>query len=208
MKSQLTLVLAFVVVTSAVWAKPERVPILFGEENEPVIAIWREDWGLFSSNMGPFVVVAIWNDGKAIWSTNGVSGGPPYMTGRVDQEKLQLALDDLKEKGVFVDPSVRKTNFGPDSFCTAMYIRRQKDVFISRSWHELAEQNPGCVASASGLTSLEGKSREEYLSKEPADYRLYRAFWAYARLSIDGLVPTSGETNTTLRFKFNRKLDE
>ena len=175
-------------------ARGEHVPVIKGEHRHPVVAVWREDWNIATgTDPGPFLITAIWEDGRVVWSKDNLRGGQPYYQGKVDRTALQKVLSRIDEAGAFAASWVRRTNFGPDSFCTGMFVVRGPKSFLSHSWHELAEQNPNVVASSSGLTSLQGKSREEFLKTDDKDYLKYRALWGKMRTEVASLIPKTGE---------------
>jgi hypothetical protein len=58
-----------------------------------------------------------------------------------------------------------------------------------QSWHELYEEERKVVATAGGLSPLEGKSRFDVLRKEPAEYLFYRLAWDELRLGAASLIP-------------------
>lgn len=46
-------------------------------EAESVLAIYAEDWGLASDGT-PKLILALWPDGRLVWSSDQMAGGPPY----------------------------------------------------------------------------------------------------------------------------------
>src|SRR5438552_222597 len=59
------------------------MPAQIGEADSPVTAVYYEDWGLHPRVIGPQVIVAVYSDGRIIWSSDHLKGGPPYRTGRL-----------------------------------------------------------------------------------------------------------------------------
>ncbi|MFB3894692.1 MAG: hypothetical protein ACE14V_00155 [bacterium] len=193
MRPQILWILIIAILGGTVVFGSEQIPTINGDTVRPVIAVWREDLGLQTQNRGPFLITAIWQDGKIIWSKDSIQGGPPYYQGQIDTKVLDKALRDLEPNKTFNAPYIRKNNFGPDSFYTGMYLSYRTHTFLSRSWHELAEQNPNLVAASYGLTALHGKTREDFLKADTKDYMQYRALWQRIRKQIASLVPKQEE---------------
>jgi hypothetical protein len=192
MKRKIASTLLMTLLITSTVAGVERIPVIKDQEERPVVAVWREDWGLGAKDFGPFLITAIWADGKTIWSKDNVQGGAPYYQGKIDPKVLENALRELEIAEVFSASYVRNY-FGPDSFCTGIYLSHGNKTFTSRSWHELAEKNPKIVASSSGLTSLGGKTREEFLKGDNKEYLKYRALWERIRVKVNSLLPKEGE---------------
>jgi hypothetical protein len=74
-------------------------------------------------------------------------------------------------------------------------------MFMSRSWHELAEQNPHLVAASYGLASLKGKTRKGFLKSDDPAYQKYRRLWGEIRSRIRTLVPREGEELSNVEFQ-------
>lgn len=179
-----------------------RIPVLANQEESPVIAVWREDWNLRSAtDRGPFVITAVWPDGQIVWSRDDLNGGPPYFQGRIDRQTLRTTLADLETTGAFTASYVRTNNFGPDSYCTGVFLTSGTNTFMSRSWHELAEQNPNCVAASYGLTSLKGRTREDFLKSDDPAYQSYRRLWGEIRSKVRTLVPQNAEELGNVEFQ-------
>jgi hypothetical protein len=82
------------------------------------------------------------------------------------------ALNDLRDKIIAEFPDGTWVNFGPDSnYRTIRIVCRQGTITLS-SWHPTFEDGSDSkvVASSSGITSLNGQDREEFLSKDDPTY--------------------------------------
>ena len=78
------------------------------------------------------------------------------------QELYDLALEHF--------PNGSWVNFGPDSaYRTIVFFSRGRKIQLS-SWHPIYEQDPRVIASSEGLTSLVGKTREEFLAQDDPEY--------------------------------------
>jgi hypothetical protein len=200
MKRQIAAAILITFLITSIVVGAEKIPVIKDQEERPVVAIWREDWGLVAKDFGPFLITAIWADGKAIWSKDNIQGGAPYYQGKIDPKVLENTLRELELAEVFSASYVRD-HFGPDSFCTVIYLSRGNKTFTSRSWHELAERNPKVVAASYGLTGLGGKTREEFLKGDNKDYLKYRVLWERIRVKIASLLPKEGEEKP-IKFEF------
>ena len=78
------------------------------------------------------------------------------------QELYDLALEHF--------PNGSWVNFGPDSaYRKIVFFSRGRKIQLS-SWHPIYEQDPNVIASSKGLTSLVGKTREEFLAQDDPEY--------------------------------------
>lgn len=204
--SRYFVLVSLIVMIFASIAIADIVPVIKGTKERPVIAVWVENHGLQRSfkkrNSGPAVILAVWADGKAIWSKNNISGGSPYYEGKIDPKVLEKTLQDFDAKKIFSAP-IRKNNFGPDSSYTTLYVSKGKKKFVTRSWHELFEKHPTLVVGSHGVTALQdGMTREEYLKKDTKDYQKYRAIWNDIREKIAKILPKDGkETKVSFELK-------
>jgi hypothetical protein len=180
------------------------MPAVVREPTHPLVAVYYNDWRLIPRVIGPQVIVAIWRDGRVVWSLAPIKGGRPYRTGRITPGKLRELLAELEKKGTFKDPNRRASYLGPDSeFITIAIADGMKRLNIS-SWHEVYEVNPGTLAIAQALISLNGRSREEVLAGEPESYRRFRALWGELRQRLRDMLPRRGEDAGLLKFVFQR----
>jgi hypothetical protein len=163
------------------------------EEAEAIVAIYLLDWGGESPPRGPNLIAAIWGDGKVVWSRDRVLGGAPYLAGRVDPKKFTDLVARLQRDGVFADERLGDLHFGPDSRHTNIVVNSGKRRLKLQSWHELFEQNEKLVATSRGISSLEGRRREDVLREDTAEYRHFRSTWDRIRAAVADLVPTQGE---------------
>src|SRR5690242_6379759 len=77
------------------------MPAEGGQAMPPLVAVYFSDWGWVSRVHGPQVLLAIWRDGRIVWSLDPIKGGPPYRTGRLAPQKLEALLGDLDQRGLF-----------------------------------------------------------------------------------------------------------
>jgi hypothetical protein len=150
--------------------KPAMRPIT---DAESILAVYREDWGLYSSG-GPAIIFAAWPDGFIVWSGDRRMGGPPYRAGHLDPKRVAALLWRFEKDGLFADKKLNDANFGPDSQFTTLFIKSGKKQVKMCSWHELMEDSDKLVADDHGAAILDGRRRLDVLRKAPADYLFYR----------------------------------
>lgn len=138
---------------------------------------------------GPKVILAAWEDGQIIWSEHAIRGGPPYRTGRFDPKSLTQLTGDLGKQGAFEKQELTRPHYGPDSSYTVIRIVSGRQRLELRSWHELCEQNPKLIATAGGITALDGRDRDEVLRSQPVEYREYRSIWSGIRTATKSWIP-------------------
>jgi hypothetical protein len=164
------------------------------ETNAPTLIIYRFVGARAVSGQISFpVIVAVWRDGRIVWSESRIKGGPPYQQGRFPREKLDALLGTLERQQVFRDAAQLRGSFGPDAGYTTIAIDDGRRRLKMESWHELFEQNTNLVATASGITPLRGEKREDVLRKQPETYRRLRNTWSEIREAVEALIPKKGE---------------
>jgi hypothetical protein len=159
---------------------------------DTVFAVYTEDWGLRSSGE-PQLVLAIWGDGRALWSEDRLRGGAPYRAGQIDPKRLTALLSRLERDGFFANERLSRGHFGPDSQFTTILVRSGKKQLKMASWHELSEAGGTVVATGAGLVPLAGRSRLAVLARESAEYLHYRLAWGELRAGASGLIPSESK---------------
>jgi hypothetical protein len=164
-------------------------------DSPPAVAIFEESLGRAAprSDPSPRLQVAIWPDGQIIWANDQAKGGPPFLSARIEPRKVQALLDRFEREHVFDSKSFRHSWFGPDSSFTTIWLQSGTRHTRLESWHEGFEQRPNLVALSTGVTSLNGTSREEALRKDTEEYQRFRRIWSDLRSSVSALVPKHGE---------------
>lgn len=164
------------------------------ETSEPTLVFYSSgDRGPRSTNFGPMVIAALWNDGRIVWSESHIKGGPPYKEGRFPREKLESLLTSLEGNRAFSDTSLARAWFGPDSSYTTIAIDDGRRRLRLQSWHESFEQNTNLVATAAGITPLRGRKLEDMLRQQPEEYRRFREIWSEIREAVAVLIPKTVE---------------
>ncbi|MEA3207429.1 MAG: hypothetical protein QOE70_486 [Chthoniobacter sp.] len=159
-----------------------------------MLAVFVESHGLVAPgrDRGPTLMVAIWPDGRIVWSRDQLNGGAPFLTARVELRQVAALIERAEGDRVFEAGSFRHSWFGPDSAFTTIWVRSGNRHTRLQSWHEGFEQRPTLVALSSGVTSLAGRTREEALRSDTKEYQHFRRLWGDLRASIAALVPKQG----------------
>ena len=181
--------------------KTERVVDLAREVdiNKPAVTIYTESSGIRIIAPGappeenPRLVLAVWGNGWMVWSKHGIDGGKPYLTGQTDAKNIEGLVQELIRRKAFEDKAINTSYFGPDSSYSVIEIRFGGRRLKMESWHELYEQNPLTVALSTGLTDIEGTTRENRLAAEPASYKRFRATWALIRKTTTAWIPKDAQ---------------
>jgi len=179
--------LSFVSLSASAAEEPETVRRSITDAKS-VLAIYREDWGLASSNDRTLIFVA-WPDGLLVWSENRIEGGPPYRTAQIGPRKIDALLDWFEKDGVFANDKLKHGHFGPDSEFTTILIKNGKHQVKLQSWHELIEQSGKAVADDHGISGLRSRRRLDVLRESKPDYLYFRFVWSETRGRLMDLIP-------------------
>lgn len=161
----------------------------------PVIAvsIERLGGGRPGSDVGPWVLTAVWEDGRIVWAADQEKGGAPFLTAQIELKRVEELLGRRKAERVFDERSLRRSWFGPDSSYHSIFLRFGKRHMHIQTWHELFERNPNLVVVNGGVTSLNGRKREEVIREDTKEFQRFRQVWMDLREAITGLIPARGE---------------
>ncbi len=175
------------------------LPSAYAEEITPVIQIGWGGGGFSvnpaaakSAGKNPGLLFAAWADGKIVWSRDPNKGGAPFLTARLDSAKINGLLERWSKVGELGDPQFPCFYSGPDSSFLKIALRLDGKTIEWASWHEGFESNPNLVALP-GITSLDGRSREELLKGAPPEFLRFRGIWKDLRDSTAALIPDQGE---------------
>ena len=75
-----------------------------------VLAIYTEDCGLGSAGE-PQLVLAVWGDGRIVWSDDRLHGGSPYHAARIAPVRLHSLLSKFERDGLFAEKSLAQLEF-------------------------------------------------------------------------------------------------
>lgn len=183
------------------------MPVLADGNGAPAFAIFHREGGLKASGDGlsapdPGVVVAVWTDGRMVWSAKLQDGGPPYEQGSIGPEKARSMLDEIRSAFLMTTgrDSVDFSSFGPDSDYTVIALMDGPSRLRLRSWHEQFEANPNLVVTDWGVRELGDRSREEVLAMEAEDYRQFRELWSFVRSRACAVIPHTGTAMPDVQF--------
>ena len=164
------------------------------ETNAPALIVYTvPSMRIRAGQSGLPVIAALWSDGRIVWSQSRTNGGPPYQQGRFAPEKLTSLLDKLERKNVFKNAAQFRPNFGVDAGYMTIVIAEGRRRLRLDSWHEFFERNTNLVATAGGITTLQGARREDMLREQPEPYRRLRNTWSEIRQAVEALIPKTGE---------------
>jgi len=166
------------------------LPVEIRSSNIPVFTISAIEGvsDRFSTNTYG-VIVALWQDGRVIWSRNDLCGGPVYYEGQVtsnDMEKFLHIIVTLQDclQGISFESFLAPYDFP----WTVISINVGAQPFQMMSPHEFLEQNTNRVATISGYKVLKkGESIESVLAEQPLDYVKFRIAWKTIRDSASAL---------------------
>src|SRR5687767_13791977 len=95
-------------------------------EADTVLAVYWTNMSLAVAPPSDRLVLAIWPDGRAVWSADRVRGGPPYFEGRVEPKRVTALLDRFDREGLFADETLNRAHFGPDSQFNTVLVKSGK----------------------------------------------------------------------------------
>jgi hypothetical protein len=170
------------------------------ESSEPitdankVLAIYTNDRGLRPAKEPMKLILAIWGDGRIVWSEDSLQGGAPYRSARINPKRVATLLAGLEKGGYFDNPALNRSYFGPDSQFTTIYLKSGKKKLKMQSWHERFEANGKTVMNDRGaIEGLAGRKRLQVLAKLPPEQLFFRLVWAELRAAAVELIPKKGD---------------
>jgi len=164
-------------------------------EAAPAIAVFTESMGRVATgtDRGPHFLTTVWSDGRIVWSRDQQKGGAPYLTARIEPTRVQELLKQFDERGVFKKPGLRRSWFGPDSSFHAICLSSGDRQTRLATWHEGFERNPNLVVINGGVTSLNGRNRDEVIRSDTKEFQEFRRVWSELRAAITALIPADGQ---------------
>jgi hypothetical protein len=134
--------------------------------------------------------VAVWDDGRVVWSGDLLDGGAPYRQAFVSADAVRTTREELMRA---LGAMPRRDYVVPDAASAQFTVRLDEHYLEASSSHELFESNPGLVAVDGGIESLEGRSRADVLRKASPEWRAFRDEWVSARGALERMVPAEGD---------------
>jgi hypothetical protein len=147
------------------------IPAATSQPNVPLAAIYVESPLPIN---GTQVVLAIYEDGRIVWSQDQSGGGPPYLVRAIDEKDIKVTIESLESMGVSSDRSLNVPNWGPDATHAAIAIADGPRTLLMESWHEIFESDSNIVVTSRGVEALNGRNRQAVLNSQPRSYRYYR----------------------------------
>jgi hypothetical protein len=184
--------MALVIPTRAPVIGASDVPMRSITGAEGVMSVYVQDWGL-GSHGHPSLVVAVWSDGRAVWSHDRNRGGGPYQTAKLPKAAVRATLVRLKRDGVFGQSELRRPWLGAEPSFTTVFLRFEGQELQMRSWHEPAELSGLVIATESGLEPLRNASRFHRLREQSSEYLFFRFAWNEVTRAIFDILPVAGE---------------
>jgi hypothetical protein len=158
--------------------------------DDAVLSLTVEDLGRpVDGSTRAGLILAFWEDGRTVWSEDLLNGGAPYRQGQVDPARIQAVQQQARLLGLFDDPALERSYVGSDAAFNVLTVKAGDANCTLTSWHRLYESDGKLVATAAGLTALEGRSRLAVLQNEEKDFLLYRFLWSDLENRLLRLIP-------------------
>jgi len=165
------------------------MPIEIGSSNAPVFAINAIEGSTWPRRTHG-VIVALWRDGRVIWSQDDVCGGPPYFEGNVPEKGVEAFVSKVARlQVVFKGPEFAYFHAQYEPPWTIMSINSGRHSFQVISAHEHIENGKDRICTMRGIRYLKkGETRESVMAEQPFGYRRCRSAWETIRSSARALV--------------------
>ena len=137
-------------------------------------------------------ILALWDEGRLVWSEDLLRGGEPYLTGEAkDIETSELVDEILSCLGGSLP--VEAHHRGPDApWIRILLYRDERVVADLGSWHEPFEESGVLVATAKGVVESSERTKDDIMAEQPVEYRRFRRCWRLARERLAALIPDRG----------------
>lgn len=144
------------------------------EPARPVAALWYAVGYPPVGYTGPMdaLIVAVWSDGRIVWSSNRKTGGAPYLTASVSPDRVQQLLADLKSAGFFEE--TYENYYPPDASHTVLAADSGPQRKRLATWMDLVRP---------GANNYEPRPHEKH----------FREVWTPSRAAIEAIIPAHGE---------------
>ena len=183
--------------STAIWLKhPSPYDVVRSDTLEPAaVAVYVAGrGGLEGKGVMPWLVLAVWSDGRIISSADRLTGGQPYFESRVDPQAVADLLQTLT--AIALKSGVASVSYaGPPDHATTVIQGRTADgrIYELSSWHELAEESGEWIVTERGSVKLEpGHSPQQVLHDNSSEqYTKFRDLWSTVRRTINDASPQS-----------------
>jgi hypothetical protein len=177
------------------WLKrPWPYEVLWSEGSEPAaVAVYVGGrGGLEGKGVMPWLVVAVWSDGRVVSSEDQVLGGSPYFRSQIDPEAAAGLIHTLT--ALAIKSSVASITYqGPPDYAMTIMQFHTADgrLYGLSSWHELVEEGGDRVVTERGGVELKrGQSAEQVLRANSGYYYMkFRLHWSELRRVISDAIP-------------------
>ena len=156
-------------------------------DSDGIVAVLAEDYDL-RSNGTPKIIVALWPNGRIVWSEDRIRGGAPYFTASVEPQLFTKLMVSAREDDCFAIESLGDARVRPDAKFTSILLKDGKSKLRMSSWHEVYQSDPKIIATSAGISRIKGNRLIELANDKP-EYIHYRLAWAELRLAISRLIP-------------------
>jgi hypothetical protein len=163
---------------------PFQIPT--AENDRPFLAIWRDDDGFVSKSRAPYLRVAIWDDGRVVFTKDPTRWGHELLHGRIAPYRVERLKKALLETGVF--ESKGYCYLGPDmpTDCVMIRLGEKKQMLYwvegQTSWMESKPHRMDfvrCWKAVNGLALVacpdQFQSVSEPFKRPPDSWYLKRA---------------------------------
>jgi hypothetical protein len=156
----------------------------------------------FASNGSPVrekptgLVLAVWPDGKAVWSEDSIRGGPPFREGRVDPKRVKALLSKFDRDGYFDEKTLANRGIPLHSAHHALLIADGKRKLVIVTHHEFMDEildRPGMGRDGSRLADLRQQAVREDASRL---WLLFRIVWGETRYLLADILPRESQPAT------------
>jgi len=160
--------------------------------------------GLEGKGILPWLVVAVWRDGRVISSEDLVEGGRPYFRSQIDPESAAGLILTLREIAVKSGvPSTIRPGI-PDYSKMVIQFRTVDGVYALGSGHELQEDEEWVTTDRGIIRVPDGQSPQKVLVANSSEsYMRFRRVWAAMREVIGKVVPKKKEVVGEEIFRFD-----
>lgn len=84
-------------------------PLIFKDDDRPFLAIWRNYDGFTSKGEAPYLRIAMWDDGRVVFSPEVIGWNHTLQKGRIAAYRVERIKRALMDLGVF---KLEKTGYG------------------------------------------------------------------------------------------------
>ena len=168
-------------------------------KDDRVLAIYYDT----PKKVSPDLIVAIWADGKAIWSRNRILGGAPYFSSTIPPKQVESVFSAISRNGYQDSPNLKVQRGFTSGQTSHLFIGAEGDTTEIVSCHDIYESGGDTFSSLNGLVPIKGESRVGLLQKESVENLHFRVCWLELKELIWSPIhqPEGTLVDVTLRYK-------